>query len=67
MSQRIVGTSVKESEVEDARRLGIRKPSPYSASKAAADLLANLYFVAYGLQVTVTRSTNTYGPNQHPE
>jgi dTDP-glucose 4,6-dehydratase len=41
--------------------------SPYSASKAAADLLVNAYFVTYGLDVTVTRSTNNYGPNQHPE
>lgn len=41
--------------------------SPYSASKAAADLLVNAYFVTYRLEVTVTRSTNNYGPNQHPE
>jgi dTDP-glucose 4,6-dehydratase len=41
--------------------------SPYSASKAAADLLVNAYHVTYGLEVTVTRSTNNYGPNQHPE
>jgi len=41
--------------------------SPYSASKAAADLLVNTYHVTYGLEVTVTRSTNNYGPNQHPE
>jgi dTDP-glucose 4,6-dehydratase len=41
--------------------------SPYSASKAAADLLVNAYNVTCGLDVTVTRSTNNYGPNQHPE
>jgi dTDP-glucose 4,6-dehydratase len=41
--------------------------SPYSASKAGADLLVNAYYVTYGLDVTVTRSTNNYGPNQHPE
>lgn len=41
--------------------------SPYSASKAAADLLVNSYHVTYDLEVTVTRSTNNYGPNQHPE
>jgi dTDP-glucose 4,6-dehydratase len=41
--------------------------SPYSASKAAADLLVKAYYVTYGLEVTVTRSTNNYGPNQHPE
>jgi len=41
--------------------------SPYSASKAAADLLVNAYYVTYGADLTVTRSTNNYGPNQHPE
>jgi len=41
--------------------------SPYSASKAAADLLVNAYHVTYGLNVTVTRSTNNYGPFQYPE
>jgi dTDP-glucose 4,6-dehydratase len=41
--------------------------SPYSASKAAADLLVAAYHITYGLEVTVTRSTNNYGPNQHPE
>ena len=41
--------------------------SPYSASKAAADLLVNAYHVTYDMDVTVTRSTNNYGPNQHPE
>jgi len=41
--------------------------SPYSASKAAADLLVNAYYVTYEIDATVTRSTNNYGPNQHPE
>jgi dTDP-glucose 4,6-dehydratase len=41
--------------------------SAYSASKAAADLIVNAYYVTYGLDATVTRSTNNYGPNQHPE
>jgi dTDP-glucose 4,6-dehydratase len=47
---------------------GVLNPSsPYSASKAAADLLVNAYHVTYGMDVTMTRSTNNYGPNQHPE
>jgi dTDP-glucose 4,6-dehydratase len=41
--------------------------SPYSASKGAADLLAKAYHITYGMEVFVTRSTNNYGPNQHPE
>jgi len=41
--------------------------SPYSASKAAADLLARSYFHTFGLPVIITRCTNNYGPYQHPE
>lgn len=41
--------------------------SPYSASKAAADLLALSYYRTYGLSVTVSRSSNNYGAYQHPE
>ncbi len=41
--------------------------SPYSASKAAADLLALAYFRTYGLPVTVSRCSNNYGPYQFPE
>jgi len=45
----------------------LRPSSPYAASKAAADLLVHSYFVTYGLPVLVTRSTNNFGPYQHPE
>ena len=41
--------------------------NPYSASKAAADMLALSYYKTHGLNVTVTRSTNNYGPHQHTE
>lgn len=41
--------------------------SPYSASKASADLLTNSYFVTYGLPVCITRSSNNFGPHQYPE
>lgn len=41
--------------------------SPYSASKAAADLLARSYFVTYNLPVIITRSSNNFGPYQFPE
>ena len=41
--------------------------SPYSASKASADILALSYYTTYGLPVTVTRCSNNYGPNQYPE
>ena len=41
--------------------------SPYSASKAASDLLAHSYHRTYGLPVTVSRCSNNYGPFQFPE
>lgn len=41
--------------------------SPYSATKAGADLLARSYFVTFKLPVIITRSSNNYGPYQYPE
>ncbi len=41
--------------------------SPYSASKASADLLAMAYHRTYGLPVTISRCSNNYGPYQFPE
>lgn len=41
--------------------------SPYSASKAAGDLLARSYFITYKLPVIITRSSNNFGPYQYPE
>ncbi len=41
--------------------------SPYSASKAAGDLIASSYWKTYGFPVIITRSTNNFGPYQYPE
>jgi dTDP-glucose 4,6-dehydratase len=41
--------------------------SPYSAAKAGADLIARSYARTYGLNVTITRCSNNYGPYQFPE
>jgi dTDP-glucose 4,6-dehydratase len=41
--------------------------SPYSASKAASDLLARSYHRTHGLPVCITRCSNNYGPHQFPE
>jgi dTDP-glucose 4,6-dehydratase len=54
-----VGSS-KESDPLEPR-------SPYSASKAGADLIALSYHHTYGLPVVVTRCTNNFGPYQYPE
>ena len=45
----------------------IHTSSPYSSSKAAADLLALAYYRTYGLPVTISRCSNNYGPYQFPE
>jgi len=41
--------------------------SPYAASKAGGDMIVRAYHQTYGLPVNVTRCSNNYGPNQHPE
>ena len=41
--------------------------SPYSASKASADLLCNAYQRTYNLPITISRCSNNYGPYQFPE
>lgn len=41
--------------------------SPYSASKAGADLLVRAYHETFGLNVNITRCSNNYGPYQFPE
>ena len=41
--------------------------SPYSSSKASADLLVQAYHRTYGLPVTISRCSNNYGPYQFPE
>ncbi len=45
----------------------LRTSSPYSASKAAADLLCSAYQRSYDLPITISRCSNNYGPYQFPE
>ena len=45
----------------------IHTSSPYSSSKAGADLLVMAYYRTYGLPVTISRCSNNYGPYQFPE
>lgn len=45
----------------------LKPNNPYSASKAAADLLCTSYYKSYGVPVIITRSSNNYGPYQYPE
>jgi dTDP-glucose 4,6-dehydratase len=57
--------SIEHGEFAETDRLGPR--SPYSSSKAGSDLIALSYHSTYGLPVLVTRSSNNFGPYQHPE
>jgi dTDP-glucose 4,6-dehydratase len=45
----------------------LRPSSPYSASKAGGDLQVLAYCRTYGVNASITRGSNTYGPNQYPE
>ncbi len=45
----------------------LKTSSPYSSSKAGADLLVNAYHRTYGLNTTISRCSNNYGPYQFPE
>lgn len=45
----------------------LRTSSPYSASKASADLLVHAYYRTFGLPITISRCSNNYGPFHFPE
>ena len=60
----VYGPVLEGASTEDA---GLNPRSPYSAAKAAGELLAQSYMETYGLDVVITRGANTYGPHQHPE
>lgn len=45
----------------------LKTSSPYSSSKASADLLVTAYYKTYGLPISISRCSNNYGPNQFPE
>ncbi len=60
----VYGSVETGESVEDDR---LEPRSPYSAAKAAGELLVRSYFITYGLDVVVTRGSNTYGPYHYPE
>lgn len=57
--------SIKTGSFKEIDKLNPK--NPYSASKAGADLLCQAYFETYRLPILITRSSNNYGPYQHPE
>jgi dTDP-glucose 4,6-dehydratase len=60
----VYGSVATGSLAEDAR---LDPSSPYSAAKAGGDLIAGAYARTYGLDVSITRCCNNYGPYQFPE
>ena len=65
-----VSTDEVYGEIADGRSVEtdvLAPRSPYAAAKAAGELLAHAYHVTYGLDIVLTRGSNTYGPHQHPE
>ena len=58
-------------ELDDPTRFTETTPlnpsSPYSASKASADLLVRAWVRSFGLEATISNCSNNYGPRQHPE
>ena len=60
----VYGSIAEGSSAEDS---DLDPSSPYSASKAGADLLVLAYHRTFGTPVVITRSSNNYGPYQYPE
>jgi dTDP-glucose 4,6-dehydratase len=60
----VYGSVTEGSSAETDRLL---PNSPYSASKAGADLMCRAYYVTYGVPVVITRGSNNFGPYQYPE
>src|ERR1700722_20357650 len=56
-----------ETPLEADENFPLNPSSPYSASKAGADMLARSYFLTYKLPVVITRASNNYGPYHFPE
>lgn len=62
----VYGT-LKETDEPFTEKTSIKPSSPYSASKASADLLVKSYFETFGLDTVITRCSNNYGPYQFTE
>jgi len=58
---------LKKDDPKFTEQTQIKPRSPYSATKAASDLLSLAWHETYGLDVIVTNSSNVFGPNQHEE
>jgi dTDP-glucose 4,6-dehydratase len=59
--------SLESDDGKFTEEMPLKPNSPYSASKASADLLAKAYYTTYGLPVVIVRPSNNYGYYQFPE
>ncbi len=58
---------IEETDLFFSENTNLSPSSPYSASKASADLITLSYYKTYRLPVTITRCSNNYGSHQYPE
>ncbi|MCX7721123.1 MAG: dTDP-glucose 4,6-dehydratase [Dictyoglomus thermophilum] len=63
----VYGSLPLESKEKFTEESPLRPNSPYSATKAGADLICRSYFITYNFPVIITRSSNNFGPRQYPE
>lgn len=62
----VYGESVTDAPFTESE--GVLKPTnPYSASKAAAEMIVRSYIESFGMNIKIIRCNNVYGPNQYPE
>lgn len=59
--------SLTENDNPFTEKTPLRANSPYSASKASADLLCRSFYETFNYPILITRCSNNYGPNQHEE
>jgi len=56
---------IKEGSFKETDKFNPR--NPYSASKASAEHLVQSYYITHGLNIAISRGSNTFGPRQYPE
>lgn len=62
----VYGESVGDQSFTESDTV-LKPTNPYSASKAAAEMIVRSYIESYGMNIKIIRCNNVYGPNQYPE
>ena len=63
----VYGESQLDDTIKKTEKSLLCPTNPYSATKAAAESIANSYLISFNLPIIITRGNNTYGPHQHEE